>query len=33
MIYPSRSVEQSDRYPYRSLLNGEQRHRLDLDAG
>jgi len=31
VIYPSRSLEQSDCYPYRSLLNGEQMHRVYLD--
>ncbi|NJN39291.1 MAG: Rpn family recombination-promoting nuclease/putative transposase [Acaryochloridaceae cyanobacterium CSU_3_4] len=31
LIYPSRSTEQSDLYPHRSLLNGEQVHRIYLD--
>jgi predicted transposase/invertase (TIGR01784 family) len=31
VIYPSRNMEQSDCYPYRSLLNGEQMHRVYLD--
>lgn len=31
IIYPSRSFEQSDIYPHRSLLNGEQVHRIYLD--
>ncbi|MEO8893358.1 MAG: Rpn family recombination-promoting nuclease/putative transposase [Coleofasciculaceae cyanobacterium] len=31
IIYPSRSFEQSDLYPHRSLLNGEQVHRIYLD--
>lgn len=31
LIYPSRSVEQSRLYPHRSLLNGEQVHRIYLD--
>lgn len=31
LIYPSRSLEQSDYHPYRSLLNGEQVHRIYLD--
>lgn len=31
VIYPSRSVEQSKVYPHRSLLNGEQVHRIYLD--
>ncbi|MBD2054973.1 Rpn family recombination-promoting nuclease/putative transposase [Oculatella sp. FACHB-28] len=31
IIYPSRRVEQSENYPYRSLLNGEQVHRVYLD--
>ncbi|MDZ8110282.1 MAG: Rpn family recombination-promoting nuclease/putative transposase [Nostoc sp. DedQUE12a] len=31
IIYPSRSVEQSDTNPHRSLLNGEQVHRVYLD--
>jgi predicted transposase/invertase (TIGR01784 family) len=30
-IYPSRSVEQSQVHPYRSLLNSEQVHRIYLD--
>ena len=30
-IYPSRKVEQKDLYPHRSLLNGEQVHRIYLD--
>lgn len=32
VIYPSRSVEQSDVYAHRSLLNGEQVHRIYLDS-
>ncbi|NJM59639.1 MAG: Rpn family recombination-promoting nuclease/putative transposase [Oscillatoriales cyanobacterium RU_3_3] len=31
IIYPSRSVEQSDLYPHRTFLNGEQVHRVYLD--
>ncbi|MEH2177023.1 Rpn family recombination-promoting nuclease/putative transposase [Nostoc sp.] len=31
IIYPSRSVEQSDIHPHRSLLNGGQVHRVYLD--
>jgi predicted transposase/invertase (TIGR01784 family) len=31
IIYPSRSFEQSDIYPHRSLLNGKQVHRIYLD--
>jgi predicted transposase/invertase (TIGR01784 family) len=31
IIYPSRSTEQDDVYPHRSLLNGEQMHRIYLD--
>ncbi len=31
IIYPSRSTEQSDIYPHRSLLNGDQVHRVYLD--
>jgi predicted transposase/invertase (TIGR01784 family) len=31
IIYPSRSTEQEDIYPHRSLLNGEQVHRIYLD--
>jgi predicted transposase/invertase (TIGR01784 family) len=31
LIYPSRSVEQSQIHPYRSLLNSEQVHRIYLD--
>jgi len=31
IIYPSRSTEQSDIYPHRSLLNGNQVHRVYLD--
>ncbi|MBW4673361.1 MAG: DUF2887 domain-containing protein [Desmonostoc geniculatum HA4340-LM1] len=31
IIYPSRSIEQSDIYPHRSLLNGGQVHRVYLD--
>jgi predicted transposase/invertase (TIGR01784 family) len=31
VIYPSRSTEQSDIYPHRSLLNGDQVHRVYLD--
>ncbi|NJK51653.1 MAG: Rpn family recombination-promoting nuclease/putative transposase [Leptolyngbyaceae cyanobacterium SU_3_3] len=31
IIYPSRSVEQSDLYPHRTFLNGEQMHRVYLD--
>ena len=31
LIYPSRSVEQTDLHPYRSLLNGEQVHRIYLN--
>jgi predicted transposase/invertase (TIGR01784 family) len=31
VIYPSRSIEQRDVYPHRSLLNGPQVHRVYLD--
>ena len=31
IIYPNRSIEQSDIYPHRSLLNGGQLHRVYLD--
>ncbi|ODH01762.1 hypothetical protein A4S05_27380 [Nostoc sp. KVJ20] len=31
IIYPSRSIEQSNIHPHRSLLNGEQIHRVYLD--
>lgn len=31
IIYPSRSIEQSDFYPYRALLNSNQVHRVYLD--
>lgn len=31
IIYPSRSTEQDKVYPHRSLLNGEQVHRIYLD--
>ena len=31
VIYPKRSIEQSDIYPHRSLLNGEQFYRIYLD--
>ncbi|WP_445633755.1 DUF4351 domain-containing protein [Nostoc sp. DSM 114161] len=31
IIYPSRSVEQSDIYPHRTQLNGNQVHRVYLD--
>lgn len=31
LIYPSRSIEQSDIYPHRTLLNGNQVHRVYLD--
>ncbi|OCQ91257.1 hypothetical protein BCD64_24950 [Nostoc sp. MBR 210] len=31
IIYPSRSIEQVDIYPHRTLLNGEQVHRVYLD--
>ncbi|MBW4677611.1 MAG: Rpn family recombination-promoting nuclease/putative transposase [Desmonostoc geniculatum HA4340-LM1] len=31
IIYPSRSIEQIDIHPHRSLLNGEQVHRVYLD--
>lgn len=31
IIYPSRNTEQSDIYPHRTLLNGEQFHRVYLD--
>ncbi|KAM3095290.1 Rpn family recombination-promoting nuclease/putative transposase [Phormidesmis sp. 146-35] len=31
IIYPSRSVEQSDLHPHRSFLNGGQAHRVYLD--
>lgn len=30
-IYPSRSIEQSDTYPYRALLESTQVHRIYLD--
>jgi predicted transposase/invertase (TIGR01784 family) len=32
VIYPSRSMEQKESYPYRSLLNGGQMHRVYLDS-
>ncbi|MCF4965907.1 Rpn family recombination-promoting nuclease/putative transposase [Nostoc sp. CMAA1605] len=32
IIYPSRSIEQSDIYPHRNHLNGDQVHRIYLDA-
>jgi predicted transposase/invertase (TIGR01784 family) len=31
VIYPSRSIEKSDVYPYRALLNSNQVHRVCLD--
>ena len=31
IIYPSRSIEQSDIHPHRSLLNGNQVHRVYLN--
>lgn len=31
IIYPSRSIEQSDWYPYRSLLGSDQVHRIYLN--
>ncbi|MBW4477593.1 MAG: Rpn family recombination-promoting nuclease/putative transposase [Tolypothrix brevis GSE-NOS-MK-07-07A] len=31
IIYPSRNIEQSDIYPHRTQLNGEQVHRVYLD--
>ena len=31
IIYPSRNIEQSNIYPHRSLLNGDQFHRIYLD--
>ena len=31
VIYPSRSAEQSDLFPHRSFLNGDQVHRVYLD--
>ncbi|MBW4477598.1 MAG: Rpn family recombination-promoting nuclease/putative transposase [Tolypothrix brevis GSE-NOS-MK-07-07A] len=31
IIYPSRNIEQSDIYPHRTQLNGEQVHRIYLD--
>ena len=31
IIYPSRSIEQSDIYPHRNQLNGDQVHRIYLD--
>lgn len=31
IIYPSRNTEQNDVHPHRSLLNGEQVHRVYLD--
>lgn len=31
IIYPSRTIEQRDIYPHRSLLNGGQVHRIYLD--
>lgn len=31
LIYPSRSIEQSDIHPYRALLNSDQVHRIYLD--
>jgi predicted transposase/invertase (TIGR01784 family) len=31
IIYPSRSIEQSDIYPHRNQLNGNQVHRVYLD--
>ncbi|MDZ8184736.1 MAG: Rpn family recombination-promoting nuclease/putative transposase [Nostoc sp. ChiSLP02] len=31
IIYPSRSIEQTDTHPHRTLLNGNQVHRVYLD--
>ena len=31
VIYPSRNIEQNDIYPHRTLLEGEQFHRIYLD--
>ncbi|OCQ97057.1 hypothetical protein BCD64_15840 [Nostoc sp. MBR 210] len=31
IIYPSRTIEQSDTYPYRAWLNSDQLHRVYLD--
>jgi predicted transposase YdaD len=31
IIYPSRSIEQSDIYPHRNQLNGDQVNRIYLD--
>ena len=31
VIYPSRSMEQKNIYPYRALLNSDQLHRIYLD--
>ncbi len=31
IIYPTRSIEQSDIHPHRTLLNGNQVHRVYLD--
>jgi predicted transposase/invertase (TIGR01784 family) len=31
VIYPSRSIEQANGYPYRALLNSNQVHRIYLD--
>jgi predicted transposase/invertase (TIGR01784 family) len=31
VIYPSRSIEQTNGYPYRALLNSQQVHRVYLD--
>ncbi len=31
VIYPSRSIEQTDRYPYRALIESNQVHRIYLD--
>ncbi|MDJ0796893.1 MAG: DUF2887 domain-containing protein [Calothrix sp. MO_167.B12] len=31
IIYPSRNIEQSDTYPHRNQLNGDQVHRIYLD--
>ena len=31
IIYPSRSIEQSEIYPYRALLNSNQVHRIYLN--
>ena len=31
IIYPSRNIEQSDIYPHRNQLNGDQVHRIYLD--